>query len=61
MTPAEDPDDKRQKKEHGHGHGHGHSHSHEHNEQAAKIVALGAVTVGGATFTSAQEQSELET
>lgn len=37
------------KKEHGHTHGHG--HSHEHSEAAALIVALGTVTVGGATFT----------
>lgn len=29
---------------------HGHGHSHEHSEEAAKIVALGTVTVGGATF-----------
>jgi len=31
-------------------HGHGHSHEHADGHQAAKIVALGTVTVGGATF-----------
>jgi hypothetical protein len=45
--PVEDQDDKKQKKEHGHGH----SHEHAHGEEHAKIVALGTVTVGGATFT----------
>ena len=30
-------------------HGHGHSHDHSHGE-AVKIVGIGAVTVGGATF-----------
>ena len=42
-----DPDDKKQKTDHGHGH----SHSHEPGEEHAKIVGLGTVTVGGATFT----------
>ena len=32
-------------------HGHGHSHEHAHGDDGAKIVALGAVTLGGATFT----------
>ena len=36
-------------------HGHGHSHEHEHGHEAAKIVALGTVTVGGATFTIDRE------
>ena len=50
MTAASvDQDEKKQKKEHGHGH----THSHDHNEAAAKIVAIGTVTLGGATFTSA--------
>ena len=39
-------DEKKQKTDHGHGH----SHSHDHGEAHAKIVALGTVTVGGATF-----------
>jgi len=30
--------------------GHGHSHEHVHGESHAKIVALGTVTLGGATF-----------
>lgn len=47
MTPAEESN-KEQKTEHGHGHGHSHDHSHGHT--SAKIVALGTVTVGGATF-----------
>ena len=34
------------KKEHSHGHG----HSHEHSENAAKIVGLGTVTLGGSTY-----------
>lgn len=51
MTDAslQDKDEKKQKTDHGHG------HSHEHNEKAAKIVALGCVTVGGATFTIDRE------
>ena len=42
--------DEKEKQEHGHGH----SHSHD-GHVAAKIVALGAVTVGGATFTIDRE------
>lgn len=29
---------------------HGHNHEHEHGESSAKIVGLGTVTLGGATF-----------
>ena len=39
-------DDKKQKMEHGHGH----SHDHADGSAPAKIVALGTVTLGGATF-----------
>ena len=48
MTPRllEDPDEKKQKMEHGHGH----SHDHDDGHAPAKIVALGTVTLGGATF-----------
>jgi len=46
MTPASLPEDEKTKE-----HGHGHSHEHSHSENAAKICALGTVTVGGATFT----------
>ena len=42
--PPADQEAKIQKKEHGHDHVHAEG-------QVAKIVALGAVTVGGATFT----------
>ena len=31
-------------------HGHGHSHDHADGHQAAKIVAIATVTLGGATF-----------
>lgn len=51
MSLVEDGDSKKQKSDHGHGH----SHDHEHGEAAAKIVALGAVTLGGATFTIDRE------
>jgi len=46
MTPAlADPEEKKQKKEHGH------THSHEHSSKPGEgIVALGTMTVGGATF-----------
>ena len=43
-APTSADDDK--KKEHSHGHG----HSHEHSEDAAKIVGLGTVTLGGSTY-----------
>ena len=45
--PSSEDSDKKQKKEHAHTHGHGHEHSH---ESSAKIVALGTVSLGGATF-----------
>lgn len=46
-TPTlKDGDDKKQKTDHGHGH----SHSHEPGQEPAAIVALGTVTLGGATF-----------
>lgn len=31
-------------------HGHGHSHEHAHGHTSARIVAIGTVTLGGATF-----------
>ena len=37
---------------HSHSHGHGHSHSH---DKIAKIVGLGTVSLGGATFTIDRE------
>lgn len=40
--PLKDPDEKKE-------HGHGHSHDHDGHDPA-KIVSLGAVTLGGATF-----------
>ena len=43
--------DKKPKQEHAHGHSHSHGEGHEF----AKIVALGTVTVGGATFTIDRE------
>ena len=48
MTPSllVDPDEKKQKMDHGHGH----SHDHADGSAPAKIVALGTVTLGGATF-----------
>jgi hypothetical protein len=47
MTPAENLDKGKEEAEHGHGH----SHDHAHGEEGAKIVCLGTVTLGGATFT----------
>jgi len=45
-APLQDPDEKKQKTD-----VHGHGHSHDHSEGAhALIVALGTVTLGGATF-----------
>jgi len=41
-------DEKKQKKDDDNGHGH--SHEHAHGEESAKIVALGSVKLGGATF-----------
>jgi len=46
MTPVVEDEKEKQKKEHGHGH----SHEHDHGEEPAKIVGLGAVMLGGATF-----------
>ena len=43
-----DPEVKKPKSEHESAHGH--SHEHADGEEAAKITALGTVTVGGATF-----------
>ena len=48
---AQDGDDKKQQTDHGHGHSHDHSHGH----TSAKIVALGTVNVGGATFSIDRE------
>jgi len=52
MTPADVTDGaaKEEKKEHGHGHSHDHDDDH-----IPEIVALGCVTVGGATFTIDRE------
>lgn len=52
MTPAAVTDGEEKKKE---DHGHGHSHAHADGTAPAKIVALGTVTVGGATFTIDRE------
>ena len=46
-----DQDEKKQKQTHSHEEKHGHTHSHEPGQEPALIVALGAVTLGGATFT----------
>ena len=46
-----DQGEKKQKQEHAHGH----SHSHGEGAEFAKIVALGTVTVGGATFSIDRE------
>ena len=56
----EDPDEKKQKKEHGHDHSHEHADGH----KPAKIVALGTLTLGGATFAidrEGQVEAGLET
>ena len=50
MTPVELAEGEKKEKEHGHGHSHDHAHG-----QAAKIVALGTVEAGGATFTIDRE------
>lgn len=49
MTGVQDQDEKKQEEQKTE-HAHGHSHSHADGHVAAKIVALGTVTLGGATF-----------